>query len=106
MNWRSKANLKYVEELKAQAPFTGALIPLPGGEVVKVRFVMRGEWAFYQEGERATLLEAFAGFGIINRRSITRWDTGEVISEAEAERIIAAVSEALRRGGSQDVRVE
>jgi len=105
MKWRSKANLKYVEELKAQEPFTGASITLPEGEVVKVRFVMRGEWAFYQEGERATLLEAFAGRGVINRRSITRWDTGEVISEAEAERIIAAVSEALRRSGNSDIQV-
>ena len=106
MNWRSKGNLKYVAELKAQEPFTGHVITLAGCEVVKVRFVMRGEWAFYQERERATLLEAFAGRGVINRRSITRWDTGELISGAEAERIIVAVSEAMRRGGTQDVRVE
>ena len=105
MNWRSKYNLKYVAELKAQEPFTGEQITLPGGEVVKIRWVMRGECAFYQEGERATLVEAFAGRGVINRRSITRWDTGEVISEAEAERIIAAVSESMREGGITDIRV-
>ena len=105
MSWRTKANLKYIEELKAKEPVPGELITLPGGEVARVKWVARGEGAVYHEGERATLIEAFARRGAISRRSITRWDTGEVISEAEAERIIAAVSEALRRSGNENIRI-
>ncbi|PRQ02442.1 hypothetical protein ENSA5_22600 [Enhygromyxa salina] len=102
----SKANREFIAELKAQDPFTGTLVPIGDtGDFAKVRFVMRGEWAFYQEGGRATLLEAFAGRGVINRRSIKRWDNGKKITDEEREGIIERVSVALRQAGNEEIRV-
>jgi len=102
----SKANADYISELRAQDPFTGYRVPIEEtGGFAKVRFVMRGEWAFYEAHGRATLLEAFAGRGLIHRGSIERWDDGSKISEADRDVIVEHVSAALRSAGNDVIRV-
>ncbi len=101
-----KTDRDYIRELKSQTELTGYRVPIGDGMDCKVRIIARGEMAFYQEGDRALLLEIdVQGGGAIFRRSIREWDTGERVTEAEREAVVEHVARALRAGGASDVRV-
>jgi len=101
----SKADLDYLRELKAQHPFTGTRDRTAAGEECKFKILGRGEMAFYQQGDRALLMEVLAGYGVIFAYSIRRWDDGKKVTHEERETIIEVVSRIMHQRGHEQVEV-
>jgi hypothetical protein len=101
----SKADLDHIRELKQTEPFTGSRGRTASGEECKFKFLGRGEMAFYQQGDRALLMEVLAGYGVIFAYSIRWWDNGKKVSPEERETVIEVVSRIMRERGAEEVKV-
>ncbi len=97
---------KYLEKLREQDPSLNLQVPIGDtGQTAHIRFGVRDGLAFYQEGERALLLDARVETGVIRAASIKRWDDGVAVGEAERAGIIERVTTALRQAGAGEVTV-
>lgn len=101
----SKADLDYLRELKQTEPFTGFRERTPAGETCKIQILGRGELAFYQQGDRALLLEVLAGHGVVFASSIRRWDDQKKLSAEEREVVIEMVTRAMQKLGHEKVEI-
>jgi hypothetical protein len=97
-------NRVYLESLKKAEPFTG-FRESDGERDYKVQFVGRGEMAFFQEDDRAMLINVLAGRGTIFESSIKRWDDGKKVTPEEKQRVIEKVGNALKKLGADEIRV-
>ena len=102
----SKPDLDHLRELKLMDPFTGSRERTASGEECKFKILGRGEMAFYQQGDRALLMEILAGYGVIFAKSIRRWDDGKKVTPEEREVVIDVVSRVMRQRGAEDVKVD
>lgn len=101
----SKADLELIERHKSAEPFTGYRETTDGGEACKIKILGRGEVAFYQQGQRALLLEVLAGRGVIFAKSIKRWDDGKKVTDAERETIVGVMSRVMQQLGAERVEI-
>jgi hypothetical protein len=101
----SKADREYLRELKTTEPFTGFREQTAAGEEAKIQILGRGETAFYQQGDRALLMEVLAGHGVIFAYSIRRWDDGKKVTDEEREVVIEMMSRVMRKLGAEEVKV-
>ena len=101
----SKADLDHIHELKQADPFTGFREQAPNGEEAKIKILGRGEMAFYQQGDRALLMEVLAGYGVIFAYSIRRWDDKRKVTDDEREVVIELMSRVMRKLGADEVKV-
>ena len=95
----SKADREYLRELKQAEPFTGFREQTAAGEACKVQILGRGEMAFYQQGDRALLLEVLAGHGVVFAKSIRRWDDGKKVTDEERETILEVLARVMQKLG-------
>ena len=100
-----KTTLKWIAELKAEQPFAGLHERAGQQGEYKLKILARGEQAFYQQGDRATIFELIAGQGLIFRDSIKRWDDGKKISDAERDLIVERVAAYLKAKGAATIKV-
>jgi hypothetical protein len=101
----SKADREYLRELKQAEPFTGFRERTATGEECKVQILGRGEMAFYQQGDRALLLEVLAGRGVVFAPSIRRWDDGKKVTDEERETILEVLSRVMQKLGFEKVEI-
>lgn len=101
----SQADLDHIRELKQAEPFTGYREQAPNGEQCKLEILGRGEVAFYQQGDRALLMEVLAGHGVIFAHSIRRWDDKKKVTDEEREVIIEMMSRVMKKLGFDEVKV-
>ena len=101
----SKADLDHLRELEQAEPFTGFRERTPTGEECKLQILGRGELAFYQQGDRALLLEVLAGRGVIFADSIRRWDDQEKVTAEEREVVIEMMIRVMHKLGHAKVEV-
>jgi hypothetical protein len=101
----SKADREYLRELKQAEPFTGFREATAAGEECKVQILGRGEMAFYQQGDRALLLEVLAGRGVVFAPSIRRWDDGKKVTDEERETILEVLSRVMQKLGAEKVEI-
>lgn len=101
----SKADREYLRELKQAEPFTGYRERTATGEECKIQILGRGEVAFYQQGNRALLLEVLAGRGVVFAYSIRRWDDGKKVTDEEREVVIEMVSRVMKQLGHEKVEI-
>lgn len=92
-----------IQRHKTEAPFLGTRLRAADGTEYKIKILARGEQAFYQEAERALVLEISAAHGLILKDTIRWWDDGSAVSGDERDRIIRRVGEYLTQRGSPDV---
>lgn len=100
----SKADLEYIQELKNEE-YEGYTETGPDGEKCRIKIIGRGEGAFYQRGDRATMFEAFAAYGVILADSIRWWDDGRKITDEERQHIVEMTSRRLKQGGAEKIEV-
>lgn len=101
-----KVDRDFIESIKKTEPFRGTRVRVSDTEEYKIMTLGRGETGFYQQNERALLFEFSAGYGIILKKSIRRWDTGEKVTDAEREVIIQRISDYLRAGGIENIIIK
>ena len=101
----SKADLDFIRELKAMAPSERYCDQTLGGEETRAQILGRGEMAFYQQGDRALLMEVLAGRGVIFAYSIRRWDDGKKVTPEAREVVIEMMSRVMNKLGFEDVKV-
>lgn len=101
----SKADLDHIRELKQMDPSTGVREHTAAGEECRVRILGRGEVAFYQQGDRALLMEVLAGYGVIFAYSIRRWDDNKKITDDEREVVIEVMSRVMHKLGHETVEI-
>jgi hypothetical protein len=101
----SKADREYLRELKQAEPFTGYRERTTAGEECKLQILGRGEMAFYQQGDRALLLEVLAGRGVVFAYSIRRWDDGKKVTDEEREVVIEMMSRVMQKLGHEKVEI-
>jgi hypothetical protein len=101
----SKADLDHIRQLKQTEPFTGYRDQAPTGEQCKLQILGRGELAFYQQGDRALLMEILAGHGVIFAASIRRWDDGKKVTPEERETVIEMMTRLMHQLGFEKVEV-
>lgn len=78
---------EYITSLKDD-PYSGARVRVGASEEYRIRIVSRGEQAFYQQNERALLVDIDPAHHAISRRSIRRWDDGILVGEREKDVIV------------------
>ena len=81
----SKADLDHIRELKQEDPFKGIRERTSRGEECKIKIIGRGEVAFYQQGNRALLMQVIAGQGMVIAYSIRRWDDKKKVTDEEVK---------------------
>ena len=101
----SKADREYLRELKQAEPFTGFRERTAAGQECKVQILGRGETAFYQQGDRALLLEVLAGRGVVFASSIRRWDDGKKVTDEERETIVEVLTRVMQKLGFEKVEI-
>ena len=101
----SKADREYLRELKQAEPFTGFRERTAAGEDCKVQILGRGETAFYQQGDRALLLEVLAGRGVVFADTIRRWDDGKKVTDEEREVAIDVLTRVMQKLGHAHVEI-
>ena len=101
----NEADLDVIAAVKDEQPPRGTVGVDPDGRTFRFRVVGRGETAYYQEGDRALLLEVLVGAGVIARESIRWWDDGKRVTDDERGRVITRATEYLRSVGAKDVKV-
>lgn len=82
------AEVELIKAVKEEVPFPGFRAQISPTEEFRIRTLARGEQAFYQQNERALLLEISARSNIIFRKSIRWWDTGEAVTDEERDLIV------------------
>jgi hypothetical protein len=97
---------KYIEDLKKTEPFPGSHVRVSDTEEYRFYIIGRGEMAFYQQNDRALLFELNAGYGVILKKSIRRWDNGDKVTEAERAVIIDRVSAHLKSRGAEKIIIK
>jgi hypothetical protein len=80
--------VELIKAVKEEVPFPGFRAQISPTEEFRIRTLARGEQAFYQQNERALLLEISARSNIIFRKSIRWWDTGEAVTDEERDLIV------------------
>jgi hypothetical protein len=104
----SKANLtvenEYIESLKRD-PYCGLHVRVSEAEEYRIRIVSRGEQAFYQQNDRALLVEISPVRNAVSRASIRRWDDGNPVAQSEKDIIVERLVGYLTRPGSPPVIV-
>lgn len=101
----SKADLDHLRELKQAEPFTGFRERTAAGEDCKLQILGRGELAFYQQGDRALLLEVLAGRGVVFACSIRRWDDGKKVTDEEREVVVEMMTRVMTALGFEQVEI-
>jgi hypothetical protein len=105
---RSRSNAKltieeeYIEALKKD-PCCGLRVHVSEAEKYRIRIVSRGEQAFYQQNDRALLIEISPIQNALSRRSIRCWDDGAPVSDSERDIIVQRLVDYLTRPGSPPV---
>jgi hypothetical protein len=97
----SQADLDFLKQEKTRAASGDIVKPSPIGAVI-VRFRGRGEVAYIQLGNRALLMEAFPGYGVLIRKSMRWWDDGSRVSESERDAIATVLFEVFRELGHEN----
>ena len=102
----SKAKLTverdYIRSLK-EDPYCGLRVSVSDAEEYRIRTVSRGEQAFYQQNDRALLIDISSVHNAISRKSIRRWDDGTLVSASERDVIVQRMVDYLTRPGSPPV---
>jgi hypothetical protein len=98
-----KADRELIESLQRETPFSGIRVAVGRGDDYKLKILGRGEMAFYEQRGRALLFELNAGFGVILRSSIRRWDDGQKVADPEKELIVERTASYLRSKGSDEI---
>lgn len=101
-----KIQREFIEKIKNAEPFRGTRIRVSETEEYKIETLGRGEMGFYQQNERALLFEQNAGYGIILKKSIREWDTGEKVTPTERELILQRISDYMRSTGIENVIIK
>lgn len=101
----SKADIQFIKKLKSEEPFKGYIEQSGDGQQCNVKFIGRGETAFYKQGDRALLFEVLAGRGVIFAYSIRRWDNRKKVTEEERETIIDVVTKVFKQKGFDKVEI-
>jgi hypothetical protein len=85
-NQAEELTYNYIQELKTQHD-KAYKVECEGGEECYARILNRGEQLFYQQGDRAIICEISVTEGLLDMKSIKRWDDGSKITDAERESI-------------------
>lgn len=101
-----KVQRDFIANIKNTEPFRGLRVQVSDTEVYKLLTLGRGEMGFYQQNDRALLFEFSAAHGVILKKSIRRWDTGEKVTDAERDVIVQRISDYLKLGGTEHVIVK
>ncbi|WP_224240703.1 hypothetical protein [Hyalangium gracile] len=101
-----KIQRDFIESIKKTEPFGGLHVRVSDTEEYRIKTLGRGEMGFYQQNDRALLFEQIAGYGIIVKKSIRRWDTGEKVTEAEREVIVQRISDYMKATGIETVIIK
>lgn len=102
----SQADRDYIQKLKTEEPFRGLEVKVSDAETYRFQILGRGEMAFYQQNERALLFELNAGFGVILKKSIKRWDNGQRVTDAERDVIVERAASYLTSKGAPQITVK
>ncbi|MEN5232472.1 hypothetical protein [Sphingobacterium faecium] len=96
--------MKYVKEIKDT--ITGAyVIDAVDGYRYKLKILGRGDELFFQKDDDALICEIVARYGVINPKSITRWDNGEKISDEERDFILETIIDLYKKAYKDDLVV-
>lgn len=95
---------EYIRSFKEDS-FSGLRVRVNDTEEYRIRIVSRGEQAFYQQNDRALLVEISPAKNALSSRSIRRWDDGSPVTANERDIIVQRMVAYLTRPGGMPIVV-